>query len=105
MNNNTMEYIETVSTDELRKVQLERIKKLWCMPIRIVGLPEKFDDAGVHPGTFSIWKIWQNFLLPLNRICVIIIRSACLPYLRKNCKGTCILRYNRTANGSRLYAK
>ena len=63
MNNNTMEYIETVSTDELRKVQLERIKKT---------LVHAYQNSPVYrkslmmqaciPRTFSIWKIWQNFL-------------------------------------------
>lgn len=84
MNNNTMEYIETVSTDELRKVQLERIKKTLVHAYQNSPVyRKKFDDAGVHPEDFQHLEDLAKFPLPLNRICVIIIRSACLPCLRK----------------------
>ncbi|MEO9348344.1 phenylacetate--CoA ligase PaaK [Acinetobacter radioresistens] len=54
MNNNTMEYIETVSTDELRKVQLERIKKTLVHAYQNSPVyRKKFDDAGVHPEDFQ----------------------------------------------------
>jgi len=54
MNNNAMEKIETVSIDELRSVQLQRMKKTlqhaYCnSPV----YKKKFDEAGVHPDDFK----------------------------------------------------
>jgi phenylacetate-CoA ligase len=54
MNNNAMEKIETVSIDELRSVQMERIKK--TLEHAYQNSPvykNKFDQAGVHPNDFK----------------------------------------------------
>ena len=50
MNNNALEQIETASLDELRHVQLQRMKK--TLQHAYQNSPvyrKKFDDAGVHP--------------------------------------------------------
>jgi len=50
MNNNAMEQIETASVDELRSLQLERMKKtLQHAYQNITVYKKKFDEAGVHP--------------------------------------------------------
>ena len=49
MNNNAMEQIETASVDELRSLQLERMKNTAACLSEQYGLQEKFDEAGVHP--------------------------------------------------------
>ena len=50
MNNNVMEKIETVSVDELRSVQLERMKKTLQHAYQNSPVyKQKFDEAGVHP--------------------------------------------------------
>lgn len=50
MNNNVMEKIETVSVDELRSVQLQRMKKTLQQAYQNSPVyKKKFDDAGVHP--------------------------------------------------------
>ena len=50
MNNNAMEKIETVSVDELRSVQLERMKKTLQHAYQNSPVyKQKFDEAGVHP--------------------------------------------------------
>ncbi|MFH7767196.1 phenylacetate--CoA ligase PaaK [Acinetobacter sp. BSP-28] len=54
MNNNAMEKIETVSVDELRSVQLERIKKTLQHAYQNSSVyKKKFDQAGVHPDDFQ----------------------------------------------------
>ncbi|KGT47128.1 phenylacetate--CoA ligase PaaK [Acinetobacter sp. ANC 7454] len=50
MNNNAMEKIETASVDELRSLQLERMKKtLQHAYQNSTVYKKKFDEAGVHP--------------------------------------------------------
>ena len=50
MNNNAMEQIETASVDELRGLQLERMKKtLQHAYQNSTVYKKKFDEAGVHP--------------------------------------------------------
>ncbi|WP_425918766.1 phenylacetate--CoA ligase PaaK [Acinetobacter sp. TSRC1-2] len=50
MNNNAMEKIETVSVDELRSVQLQRMKNTLQHAYQNSPVyKKKFDDAGVHP--------------------------------------------------------
>ncbi|OTG92750.1 phenylacetate--CoA ligase PaaK [Acinetobacter sp. ANC 3832] len=50
MNNNVMEEIETASIDELRNVQLERMKKTLHHAYQNSSVyKQKFDEAGVHP--------------------------------------------------------
>jgi len=50
MNNNAMEQIETASVDELRSLQLERMKKtLQHAYQNSTVYKKKFDEAGVHP--------------------------------------------------------
>ncbi len=54
MNNNAMEKIETVSIDELRSVQLERMKKTLQHAYQNSSVyKKKFDEAGVHPDDFK----------------------------------------------------
>ena len=54
MNNNAMEKIETVSVDELRSVQLERMKKTLQHAYQNSPVyKKKFDEAGVHPDDFK----------------------------------------------------
>ena len=54
MNNNAMEKIETVSIDELRSVQLERMKKTLQHAYKNSSVyKKKFDEAGVHPDDFK----------------------------------------------------
>lgn len=50
MNNNALEQIETASIDELRSVQLQRLKKTLQHAYDNSSVyKKKFDDAGVHP--------------------------------------------------------
>ena len=50
MNNKAMEQIETASVDELRGLQLERMKKtLQHAYQNSTVYKKKFDEAGVHP--------------------------------------------------------
>lgn len=50
MNNNALEQIETASIDELRSLQLQRMKKtLQHAYQNSVVYRQKFDDVGVHP--------------------------------------------------------
>ncbi len=50
MNNNALEQIETASIDELRSVQLQRLKKtLQHAYANSSVYKKKFDEAGVHP--------------------------------------------------------
>ena len=50
MNNNALEQIETASIDELRSVQLQRLKKtLQHAYANSSVYKQKFDEAGVHP--------------------------------------------------------
>ncbi|MFV5492304.1 phenylacetate--CoA ligase PaaK [Acinetobacter sp. ASP199] len=50
MNNNAMEKIETASVDELRSLQLERMKKTLQHAYQNSAVyKKKFDEAGVHP--------------------------------------------------------
>ena len=54
MNNNAMEKIEKVSVDELRSVQLQRMKKTLQHAYQNSPVyKKKFDDAGVHPDDFN----------------------------------------------------
>jgi len=54
MNNNAMEKIEKVSVDELRSVQLQRMKKTLQHAYQNSSVyKKKFDDAGVHPDDFN----------------------------------------------------
>ncbi len=50
MNKNALEHIETASIDELRSVQLQRMKKTLQHAYQNSAVyRKKFDDAGVHP--------------------------------------------------------
>lgn len=49
MNNNAMEQIETASVDELRGLQLERMKTLQHAYQNSTVYKKKFDEAGVNP--------------------------------------------------------
>lgn len=54
MNKNAMEHIETASIDELRHVQIERIKKTLQHAYQNSAVyKKKFDAAGVHPNDFK----------------------------------------------------
>lgn len=54
MNNNAMEKIETVSVDELRSIQLQRMKKTLQHAYQNSSVyKNKFDNAGVHPDDFN----------------------------------------------------
>lgn len=54
MNNNAMEKIETVSIDELRSIQLQRMKKTLQHAYQNSPVyQKKFDEAGVHPDDFN----------------------------------------------------
>ncbi|WP_273779314.1 phenylacetate--CoA ligase PaaK [Acinetobacter sp. GSS19] len=54
MNNNAMEKIETASIDELRQLQLERMKKTLQHAYQNSPVyKKKFDEAGVHPDDFK----------------------------------------------------
>lgn len=58
MNNNAMEKIETVSVDELRSVQLERMKKTLQHAYQNSPVyKQKFDEAGVHPDDFKSFSV------------------------------------------------
>lgn len=50
MNKNALEHIETASIDELRSLQLQRMKKTLAHAYQNSAVyRKKFDDAGVHP--------------------------------------------------------
>ena len=54
MNKNAMEHIETASIDELRHVQIQRIKKTLQHAYQNSAVyKKKFDAAGVHPNDFK----------------------------------------------------
>lgn len=54
MNNNAMEKIETASIDELRQLQLERMKKTLQHAYQNSPVyKKKFDEAGIHPDDFK----------------------------------------------------
>lgn len=50
MNNNALDHLEKASIDELRSVQLERMKKTLHHAYQNSPVyRRKFDEAGVHP--------------------------------------------------------
>ncbi|WP_180172013.1 phenylacetate--CoA ligase PaaK [Acinetobacter sp. YH12023] len=54
MNKNAMEHIETASVDELRQLQVERLKKTLNHAYHNSTVyKRKFDEAGVHPDDFK----------------------------------------------------
>ena len=54
MNHNVMEQIETASVDELRGLQLQRLKETLKRAYENSPVyKKKFDDAGVHPDDFQ----------------------------------------------------
>ncbi|UUS66592.1 MULTISPECIES: phenylacetate--CoA ligase PaaK [unclassified Acinetobacter] len=54
MNKNAMEHIETASVDELRQLQVERLKKTLNHAYHNSTVyKQKFDEAGVHPDDFK----------------------------------------------------
>ena len=62
MNNNAMEQIETASVDELRSLQLERMKKtLQHAYQNSTVYKKKFDEAGVHPDDLKSLKDLAKF--------------------------------------------
>lgn len=62
MNNNAMEKIETVSIDELRSIQLQRMKKTLQHAYQNSPVyQKKFDEAGVHPDDFNTLEDLAKF--------------------------------------------
>ena len=62
MNNNAMEKIETVSIDELRSIQLQRMKKMLQHAYQNSPVyQKKFDEAGVHPDDFNTLEDLAKF--------------------------------------------
>lgn len=62
MNNNAMEKIETVSIDELRSIQLQRMKKTLQHAYQNSPVyQKKFDEAGAHPDDFNTLEDLAKF--------------------------------------------
>lgn len=62
MNNNAMEKIETVSIDELRSIQLQRMNKTLQHAYQNSPVyQKKFDEAGVHPDDFNTLEDLAKF--------------------------------------------
>lgn len=62
MNKNVMEHIETASLDELRQLQVERLKKtLKHAYDNSAVYKQKFDELGVHPDDFNCLEDLAKF--------------------------------------------
>ena len=72
--------IEHASIDELRALQLERLK--WTLKHAYDNVPhykKAFDEAGVHPDDLKQLSDISKFPSPRRRNCARTIRSACSP--------------------------
>ena len=82
MNNNAMEQIETASVDELRSLQLERMKTLQHAYQNSTVYKKKFDEAGVHPDDLKSLKDLAKFPFTTKQDLRETIHLACLLCLR-----------------------
>ena len=73
-----LEPIERASQDELRALQLKRLK--WSLKHaydRVRHYRERFSALGLHPSNLQTLEDWPNFRLQLRMICVAIILLGC----------------------------
>ena len=82
-----LEPIEKASIDELRALQLKRLKS--TLRHAYANSPvykAKFDAAGVHPGDLQdACRTWRSFLSPPRRTCATATPSACSPCRASGC--------------------
>ena len=96
--------IEHASIDELRALQLERLK--WTLKHAYDNVPhykKAFDEAGVHPDDLKQLSDISKFPSPRRRNCARTIRSACSPCARAYLAHPRIQRHHWQADRGGLH--